>query len=230
MLRTRPRHTRLLACAAAAIPVVLLAGCSSDSGDGGSAESSKSATAEASPTVAPAKYRTLPKPCKTVSEDTIEKIVPKAKAKSGTPGRSSDLSTRSTCSWHGLDGYQYRWLDVSLQRFDSDPTLGSGAERAKDFFTKQVDSIEGTAGAKNLATGKAAGVGDAATTVRYDLKKGHDQFKNQTVVVRTANVVITLNYNGAGYEDGKTPDAKKLLQGAETAAKQVVSAVDRMSK
>ncbi|MGP4003821.1 DUF3558 domain-containing protein [Streptomyces sp. 8N706] len=231
MPRTAPPLARLLACAAV-IPAMLVAGCSLDSGsdakNSDSGGASKSAKPSASPTVAAAKYGKLPQPCETIAKKTVEKLVPKAKSPGGTTGKSADTDARGTCSWNGLDGFQYRWLDVSLQRFDSDPTLGSGESRAKDAYAKQagrVKSVSDTKGVKGLRTGTAPGVGDEATTVRYDLKKDGDGFKNQTLLVRSANVVITLNYNGAGYETGKTPKAEDLLKDAQGAAKEVVAAV-----
>jgi hypothetical protein len=228
--RPAPRLARLLACAAV-VPVMLVAGCSSgsdgsgdkDSASGGDAK--KSATPSPSATVAPAKFDKLPQPCETLAGKTVEELVPKAKSKSGTAGKSGDLGARATCSWNGLDGFQYRWLDVSFQRFDSDPTLGSGESRAKDHFAKQVDGVKSTPGAKDVKTGTAAEIGDQATTFSYDLKKGDDDFKNQTVIARTANVVITLNYNGTGYEDAKAPKAADMLKDAEGAAKKAVAAV-----
>ncbi|MET8678156.1 hypothetical protein ABZW18_11335 [Streptomyces sp. NPDC004647] len=226
MHRTTPRLARLLACAAV-VPAMLVAGCSSgsDSKDSASGDAAKSAKPSASATVAAAKYKTLPEPCGTVGKKTVGELVPKAKKKSGSAGKSADTDTRGTCSWNGLDGFQYRWLDVSLQRFESDTTLGSGERRAKDYFDQQVGGAKPPSNAKDLKTGTAGGVGDEAATVRYAVKKDGEQFKNQTVVTRTANVVITLNYNGAGYEDGRTPKAEELLKDAESAAKEAVAAV-----
>jgi hypothetical protein len=226
--RPAPRLARLLACAAV-VPVMLVSGCSllsddsKDSASGG--DTQKSASPSASPTIAPAKYAKLPRPCTALAEKTIKNLVPKTKNSSGTSGKSADLDSRGSCSWNGLDGFQYRWLDVSLQRFDSDTTLGSGEKRAKDYFAKQIADAKATKGAKDLKTGTAAGVGDEATTLSYDLKKDGDDFKNQTVVARTANVVITLNYNGTGYEDAKAPKAADLLKDAQRATKEAVASV-----
>ncbi|MBQ0987496.1 DUF3558 domain-containing protein [Streptomyces sp. F63] len=222
--------TRLLA-AAAVIPMMFVAGCSSDSG--GQADDKTSAPpaeTSASPTTAPARYAELPKACAALGKDTIEDLVPEADSKSGTAGKSSDVNARSTCSWYGLDGFQYRWLDVSLQRFESDPTLGSAESRAREYFTKQVDEAKSVKGGKDVKNATPAGIGDQAATVRYDITKDGDGFKNQTVVTRAENVVITLNYNGAGYEDAKPPKADELLKDAEKAAKEAVKAVTDANK
>ncbi|MGW2089659.1 DUF3558 family protein [Streptomyces sp. NPDC001880] len=234
MHRSAPRLSRILACTA--VPVMLVvAGCSSDSDDAkesGSSESSASASAtkKAEPTVEPAKFAALPDPCKSISKKTVTSLVPSAKSKNGTAATSSDTSSRAGCSWNGLDdngvkGSQYRWLDVGFTRFDSDPSLGSGAERAQEDFDKQVAKAKAAEGAKKVAEAPVSGIGEQATKITYDLTKTSEDFKYATVVARTENVVVTLTYNGAGYAGAKTPSADDILKGAEKAAKEVVASV-----
>ncbi|MEV5204278.1 DUF3558 family protein [Streptomyces sp. NPDC053720] len=234
MHRSAPRLSRILACAA--VPVMLVvAGCSSDSGDkkesGSSASSaSPSASKKAEPTVEPAKFAALPDPCKSITQKTVTSLVPSAKSKNGTAAGSSDTASRAGCSWNGLDdngvkGSQYRWLDVGFTRFESDQALGSGAKRAQQDFAKQVDKAKAAEGAKKVVEAPAAGIGDQASTIAYDLSKTGEDFKYATVVTRTENVVITLTYNGAGYAGAKTPSAGDILKGAEKAAKEAVAAV-----
>ncbi|MFB6878823.1 DUF3558 family protein [Streptomyces sp. NPDC056323] len=235
MHRSAPRLSRILACAA--VPVMLVvAGCSSDS-DGGKKDSGSSASSaapsaskKAEPTVEPAKFAQLPDPCKSITKKTVTSLVPSAKSKNGTATKSSDLTSRAGCSWNGLDdngvkGSQYRWLDVGFTRFDSDQALGSGAKRAQQDFAKQVDKARTAEGAKKVAEAPAGGIGDQATTVTYDLTKTSEDFKYATVVARTENVVITLTYNGAGYAGAKAPSADDIRKGAEKAAKEAVAAV-----
>ncbi|MER5746239.1 DUF3558 domain-containing protein [Streptomyces sp. NPDC002225] len=239
MHRSAPRLARILACAA--VPVMLVvAGCSSDSGDkdkdkgkegaGSSASASPGGSEKAEPTVEPAKFASLPNPCKTVTKKTITSLVPSAKSKNGTAATSSDTSSRAGCSWNGLDdngvkGSQYRWLDIGLTRFDSDQALGSGADRAQQDFTKQVTKTKTAEGAKKVAEKSVSGIGEQATLVTYDLTKTKEDFKYATVVARTGNVVITLTYNGAGYAGAKTPAADDIAKGAERAAKDAVAAI-----
>lgn len=226
MDRTAPRRTRILALAA--IPVMLVASCSSDPDpDAKSPNGAASGPAKtgSSPSVAAAEFSELPRPCEAISRTTVTKLVPKTKNERGTEGRSADTTAHGTCSWHGLNGYQYRWLHVSLQRFDSDPTLGSGEQRAKDYYTKQVQAAKTAQGTRNLVSGTAAGLGDTATTVRYDVTKDGDGYRNQTVVARAGNAVVTVNYNGAGFEGEKAPKAEDMLKQAEGAAKEAVNAV-----
>ncbi|MDR6980888.1 hypothetical protein J2X68_007630 [Streptomyces sp. 3330] len=229
---------RLLA-AAVAVPVMLIAaGCSSDSGSGDDAKDTSASTgagagadsaASAAPTVQAAAYKTLPEACAVVSKKTLTELVPKGASK-GKEGTSSDTAARASCSWsslanNGVKGSQFRWLNVSLLRFESDATTGDGESQAKTYYAKQVKDAQAVSGAKNVKSAPVASTGDEATSVRYDLKKSEGAFKQQTVVVRVENVVLTLDYNGAGLAGDKTPSAETLTKSAEKAAKEAVGAV-----
>ncbi|NUP38769.1 MAG: hypothetical protein HOY76_17560 [Streptomyces sp.] len=209
--------------------MVLVAGCSSgsDKDSKDSASPSKSATPSPTPTVAAAKYSKLPTVCPTLSGKTIDELVPKAESKKGKELPSADANQSASCLWTGLNGFKYRQLTVSLKLFRSEVSLGSGDKRAQAYAGDQAQKAATSDGAKNAKTGQVSGIGDAATTVSTESKKDGDEFRNQTVVVRTANVVLTLEYNGAGYEDEKTPDPKTLLKDAETGAKEVVASIEK---
>ncbi|MGW2768907.1 DUF3558 family protein [Streptomyces sp. NPDC001275] len=228
------RPNRALVCAIA-VPVMLLAAAcsSSDSGSGGGAKQTTAGdvkgSASPSPTVQAAAYAKLPQACKVLSDKTLGELVPKG-AKSGKESASSDLSTRAGCSWNSLDnngvkGSQFRWLNVSLLRFESDVTRGTGEKQAHEFYQRQVQDARNAANAQNAKSEPASGTGDEATVVRYDLKKKEGAFKQQTVVARVENVVVTLDYNGAGLAGDSAPDANDLTKAAEKAAKEAVSAV-----
>ncbi len=221
---------------AAVVPVMLVAaGCSSDSGsDDGAGDSAKSSSASASasaspsPTVQAAVYESLPQPCKVLSKKTLEDLVPEAK--SGKAGTSDEAGTRGSCSWSSLDnngvkGSQFRWLNASLLRFDSNVSRGSGDKQAREYFETQVQDARSVDGAKNAKSEPVAGVGDEATAVRYDLKKKEGSFKQVTVVARVENVVVTVDYNGAGLAGDKTPSADTLNKLAQKAAKEAVASV-----
>ncbi|MFH9015991.1 DUF3558 family protein [Streptomyces sp. NPDC017943] len=228
------RLNRVLA-GAAAVPVMLVAaGCSSDSGSGDSADkaagagASASASASPSPTVQAAAYSKLPEACKVLSKKTLEDLAPKAK--SGKEGNSDDISTRASCSWDSLDnngvkGSQFRWLNVSMLRFESDAARGSADKLAQEYYAKQVQDAQAVEGAKATASEPVTGTGDQATAVHYDLKKREGTFKQQTVVARVENVVVTVDYNGAGLAGDKTPSGKDLLKDAKKAAEEAVAAV-----
>ncbi|MFD8812289.1 DUF3558 family protein [Streptomyces sp. NPDC059627] len=236
-LRRAGRLRRALVCAVAVPAVALVAtACSSDSdnaaqetGAGSSAATVPGGSVTASPTVQAAKYQKLPEPCAVLSKKTLTALVPKG-AKSGKEGTSDDVATRGSCSWSSLDnngvkGSQFRWLNISFLRFDSDTSRGSGEQQAESYYTSQVQGAQAVAGAKNTKSAPVAGTGDQATLVRYDLKKKEGAFKQQTVVARVANVVVTLDYNGAGLAGEKTPDADTLAKAAEKAAKEAVASV-----
>ncbi|UYQ63673.1 DUF3558 domain-containing protein [Streptomyces peucetius] len=237
MHRSAPRLTRILACAA--VPVMLVvAGCSSDSDSKSKDSATASPTPEAkkSPTVAPATFGKLPEPCDSIGEKTIEDLVPSAKSKSGTEGKSSDISRRGSCSWNGLDdngvkGSQYRWLDVSFLRYESDATLAVSAEqRAEESYDKEIAKAQASEGAKDVKTSPAAGIGDEATTVTYKLRKTGEDFTYATVVARTENGVVTLTYNGTGYAGAKNPSTSDITKGAVKAAKEAVASVATANK
>jgi hypothetical protein len=231
--RVKRRHRILVS--AAAVPVMLVAaGCSSDSGSddgaGKSAASESSASASPSPTVQAAVFKSLPEPCSVLAKKTLTELVPKAK--SGKEGTSDDVATRGSCSWSSLDnngvkGSQFRWLNVSLLRFDSEVTRGAGDELAREYYEKQIKDAQSVSSAKNVKSEPVTGAGDEATAVRYDLKKKEGSFKQQTVVARVENVVVTVDYNGAGLAGEKTPSADTLKKLAQKAAKEAVAAVTK---
>jgi hypothetical protein len=232
------RLSRVLVCAAAVPAVLITAACSSDSGDSkgkGTDSSAQQSTggsttpsAGASASVQAAAYQKLPDACAVLPKQTLTDLVPKDT--SGKKGGSDDPSSRTSCSWSSLDnngvkGSQFRWLNVSLLRFDSDSTRGAGDTQAHTYFVQQVKDSASVAGAQNVKQLPLSGTGAEATAVRYDLKKKEGLFKQQTVVARVENVVVTLDYNGAGLAGEKTPDADALTKAAESAVKEAVGAV-----
>lgn len=229
MQRSAKRPARLFACAAAAtISAALVAGCSSgsdsaaDSGSPASGSASASASASASPTLAAAKYEALPEPCRTLSAKTVKSLVPKVKDASGDAAKSSEPQARGGCSWNGLDGYQYRWLDVALQRFDPVAGIGSAESQAEKRYAEQLTESKAVKGAEATTVD---GVGDRATTVSVEVKKDKEQYQDVTVIARTGNVVVVVSYNGAGFEDARTPKAADIRSGAVRAAKEAVASV-----
>lgn len=224
--RRTARLAGLIACAA--VPAVLLTGCSSGSGSSAdsaaTSPSGSAGTGTTSPTVAPAKFHTLPNACTAVTKDTVAALVPKVKDAGGTAAKTSSMQDRGGCSWtgNGSDGYQYRWLSVTLQRFASDAQLGPGEDQAKKQYTEQT----GTLGAvKGFTQSPVAGLGDQATSVAGTATVAHILSQNDTVVVRTGNVVVIVEYNGAGLEGKKNPGASTVVSGAQRAAKDAAAAV-----
>ncbi|MBH1935018.1 hypothetical protein I5Q34_12145 [Streptomyces sp. AV19] len=226
--RTAPRLARILACAA--VPMVLVAGCS-DSGGDKKSESTPSATAtpSATPTLAAAKYPKLPDTCKALPAKTVEDLVPKVKDKAGK-------ALTGSCFWWGLDDekaddIQYRALNLQYNGLSSEPALGSADKRAQEFAQQQVKKAMAEDAPKDVKNQAASGIGDWASTVTTtNTDKKGVEYHNATVVARTANVVITLKYSGAGLEGAKAPDTSDLVKDAQGAAKEAVAAVAAANK
>ncbi|CAM5248633.1 hypothetical protein GCM10010329_08500 [Streptomyces spiroverticillatus] len=244
MYRKAPRIARILTCAVAAPALLVVAGCSSDSGSGSGADGGKKDSGAAQeqqkkpsapPTVAAAKFASLPDACKALKKDTIEDLVPEADKVEGKADDSSNPQTRRGCSWGGLDdkgvkGSQYHYLTYSLQLFESNQALGSGEKRATEYVTKQVNKVQGKEGVKDVRANPAEGIGEQASTIGYGAREAGTDFNHAVVVARTGNVVVTLDYNGAGYAGTKAPDPADLLKGAQSAAKEVVASIGAANK
>lgn len=222
--RISPRRLAgLVACAA--VPALLVSGCSSGSGGGSSDKSASSAPPTTTPPpVAIAQFKTLPASCKTVTKSTVSAIVPKAKSTNGTETKSSDIGARGGCSWtgNGKDGYQYRWLAVTLQRFDSSVQLGSAEDQAKKQFADEVATLGKAPG---FSTSTVTGLGDQANLISGKATVAKVTSQNATVVTRTGNVVLIVDYNGAGLEGKKNPSASSVRGDAQRAAKDAVASV-----
>lgn len=216
------------ALALAAVPVLLVAGCSSGGDGDESAATPSAAPSKAAPSPEPVKHTTLPDPCQTLGKDVVQDVVPKAPT--GKNLGTKDADAYASCLWSGLDDFEYHALSVSLRRFDSDAGLGSGDERATEYAEQQVAAAARDEAHKGAKDTPLKGVGDAATNVAYetvkkDGKKSED-YREQRTVVRSANVVITVDYSGAGFEDAKTPSAADIDKGAEKVAKKVLSELE----
>ncbi|WP_306321170.1 MULTISPECIES: DUF3558 family protein [unclassified Streptomyces] len=236
MHRPTKRLTRTLVCAAAVPAVLVVAGCSSGSGsdsakDDSQAKASASTSGAKAKKVAPATYKELPQACSVFSKNTLGDLVPKGESKAGA---SDDESTRASCSWSSLDnngvkGSQFRWLNVSLVRFDSDVNRGSGDKLAEGYYAKQIKDAKATEGAKNIDSTSVSKTGDEATQISYDRKykdkKDDVTSKQQTVVSRVDNVVVTVDYNGSGLAGDDAPSTATLSKDAQKAAKEAVAKV-----
>ncbi len=222
--------------------MLVATGCSDDSGSkkkdsssSSSSSSSASSSAGASPTVKAAAFSKLPEACKEISTKTVEKLVPNVKEKNGKALKPPRNDSSTSCLWNGTDdddikNMQYRSLTVDVNLFPSHPTLGSGDQRAKAYVTQETDKAAKAEGAKNVKTGTADGVGDQTTTVKAESRKDGDNYRDQRVVARTANAVVTVQYDGAGFQGAKSPDADDLLKQAEAAAKEALASVAANNK
>ncbi|AXK33092.1 DUF3558 domain-containing protein [Streptomyces armeniacus] len=227
MHRIDPRLARKIACAAVAVPVLLLAGCTGDS-DGDGDDEAQSPSPSKSASVAPVKFKQLPDPCKTLSKGTVEDVVPGAQSEKGKNLASTDTESYGSCLWSGGSGKnnaEYRALTVSLKRYDSGPSLGSGDTQAGRFLKQEAESVVGNKDNKKADQAKVAGIGQEAVSIGYETNKKDQDYRISRTVVRNYNVVVTVDYEGTGFEDAKLPSADELKKKGEKAAREAVAAV-----
>jgi hypothetical protein len=232
MRRIASRTARALAVAA--VPV-LIAGCSGSSGSdssgsgssGSSAAPAKPTTPSAAPSLAPAKYTQLPEPCGTLSKGTIGDLVPNAKASGGQVLKFSDPDVHAGCDWTGLDGYEYHYLGVDLRRSETVQGVGSAEDQAKTQFTQLKQSTTAPDGLKKGSAPyiHSIGLGDDSQLVSAEVSKDKTTYRNVTVIVRQANVILDVSYEGAGFEGSKEPAAKDIEADATKAAKEALGHV-----
>lgn len=227
MHENNPRLVRMIACAAVAVPVLLVAGCSSGSDDGGKDES-ESPSAKPSATTAPAKFKELPDPCKTLSKGTVKDAVPNAEPEKGKNLTSTDTQSYGSCLWsggHGKNDANYRALTVSLKRYESDPATGSGDKQAKGFLQKEVSAVTSDKENKSPTDEQVPGIGQEAVSVGYEVTKKKQDYRVNRTFARNYNVVVTVDYEGTGFEGAKPPSADDLRKNAAKVAKEALTAV-----
>lgn len=222
--------------ALALVPVLLVAGCSGSDATGDAADSGDQSQSTASSSTSTSasqeggRFASLPEPCSLIGEGTIDEVVPKADPKKGETLTSSDTSTSRACLWSGLKGYQFRSLTLSLRRFESDASMGSGDERAAGYQARLVEEITTDTANKDISSDALTDTGDSSTSIGYQVTKTADgekeRYIQQRVVVRVANVVLSVDYSGAAFEGVDTPSAGGIKQAAETAAREATAALD----
>ncbi|MGA5898607.1 hypothetical protein [Streptomyces venetus] len=155
-------------------------------------------------------YTAAPAPCGSVAEKTVTSLVPGAK-KAGKEIPSTDSALRRTCSWNALEGYDYRWLDVSFEIMGSD-------EAARKSYTARTEEKSGG--------GAVPGLGDSAYSVVNLTTEDKQETREGTVVARAANALVVITYNGSDFESKKAPDTDTINKGAIKAAKEAVAALE----
>ncbi|WP_232265482.1 hypothetical protein [Streptomyces pactum] len=160
----------------------------------------------ASATPTPLRYSEPPAdPCAALPAKTVDTLVPGAKP-DGTPRRAKDAVRRTSCSWNALDGYDYRWLDISYT------ILSAPGGRPAGGAPKGAEPVEG--------------LGDSATIREHLTTEDDQQIREAVVTVQLENAVITATYNGSDFEDGSAPGAEEIREGALTAARAALPALD----
>ncbi len=160
-----------------------------------------------SATAAPKTYTTAPEPCTSLDKKTITSLVPGAKT-AGKEIPSTDSTVRRTCSWNALKGFDYRWLDVSFEIMDSDEAA------QKSYRQRTADKSGG---------GAVPGLGDEAYSVVNLTTEDKQETREGAVLVRTANAIVSVTYNGSDFETKKAPSTDEINKGAIKAAKEAVA-------
>ena len=139
------RNVRLAGLAA--LVVVLAAGCSAGSSDGGGPTTDAKAGGPAVSAAPKGKYRTLREPCGSVNQSTLRDLLPgiamlpkeqQAKEYEGTPAVTYDTDRRVGCSWRNETADLSHQLVIDVERVVSyDPTVSDDDEAQHVFLSKQ---------------------------------------------------------------------------------------------
>ncbi|MFI9804681.1 hypothetical protein ACIHEJ_10000 [Streptomyces sp. NPDC052301] len=171
--------------------------------------SSTSSSSGPSSTAAAKAYSSAPSPCPSVPAATVKSLVPGAKT-AGKEIPSTDTDLRRTCSWNALDGYDYRWLDVSFE------VAASDQEAEKEYQQRVTEKSGG---------GAVPGLGDSAYSVVNLTTEDKQQTREGVVMARVSNALVIVTYNGSDFETKKAPSTDEINKGAIKAARAAVSAL-----
>ncbi|MGW7817768.1 hypothetical protein ACWGLF_06455 [Streptomyces puniciscabiei] len=174
-----------------------------------SAQSSSSSSSDPSSTTAAKAYSTAPSPCTSVPAATVKSLVPGAKT-SGKEIPSTDTRLRRTCSWNALQGYDYRWLDVSFE------ISGSDQEATQEYEQRVKEKSGG---------GAVPGLGNSAYSVVNLTTEDKQQTREGVVMVRVSNALVIVTYNGSNFDTKKAPGTDEINKGAIQAARAAVGAL-----
>ncbi|MFF8942819.1 hypothetical protein ACF1A5_11200 [Streptomyces sp. NPDC014864] len=175
-----------------------------------SASNSTSPSAPSSTAVSKT-YASAPAPCASIAVKTVKSLVPGAKT-AGKEIPSTNTKARRTCSWNALEGYNYRWLDVSFEIMRSD-------EAAQKTYQERTSEKSGG--------GPVPGLGDTGYSVVNLTTEDKQQTREGTVLARVSNALVVVTYNGSDFETKKAPATDEINTGAIKAAKEAVAALQR---
>ncbi|MQY39600.1 hypothetical protein SRB17_76270 [Streptomyces sp. RB17] len=212
-LTARISPVAVLACAGWALtsgPAAPSAAAGHDTAQKTSTQSSSSSSSSDPSSAATAKaYGTAPSPCTGVPAATVKSLVPGAKT-AGKEIPSTDTKLRRTCSWNALQGYSYRWLDVSFEISKSD-------QAATQEYQQRVKEKSGG--------GDVPGLGNSAYSVVNLTTEDKQQTREGVVMVRVSNALVIVTYNGSDFDTKKAPGTDEINKGAIKAARAAVGAL-----
>ncbi|MFC9928058.1 hypothetical protein [Streptomyces sp. NPDC127190] len=211
-LTARLTPVAVLACAGWALSSGPAAPPSAAQQQGRPAPGATSAAAPPSSAAAKAKaYDTAPAPCTSLPAALVTSLVPGAKT-TGKEIPSTDPQLRRTCSWNALDGYDYRWLDVSFE-------IGASEQEARQEYQQRVQEKSGG--------GTVPGLGDSAYSIVDLTTEDRQQTREGVVMARISNALVIITYSGSDFETKKAPSTDVINTGAIKAARAAVGALAR---
>ncbi|MGJ5752241.1 hypothetical protein FB563_0320 [Streptomyces puniciscabiei] len=211
-LTARISPVAVLACAGWALtsgPAAPQAAAGHQTAQQTSTQSSASSSSDPSSTAAAKAYSAAPSPCTSVPAATVKSLVPGAKT-SGKEIPSTDAKLRRTCSWNALQGYDYRWLDVSFE------ISGSDQEATQEYQQRVKEKSGG---------GAVPGLGNSAYSVVNLTTEDKQQTREGVVMVRVSNALVIVTYNGSNFDTKKAPGTDEINKGAIQAARAAVGAL-----
>jgi hypothetical protein len=170
---------------------------------------SSSSSSDPSSTATAKAYGAAPSPCASVPAATVKSLVPGAKT-TGKEIPSTDTRLRRTCSWNALQGYDYRWLDVSFE------ISGSDQEATQEYQQRVKEKSGG---------GEVPGLGNSAYSVVNLTTQDKQQTREGVVMVRVSNALVIVTYNGSNFDTKKAPGTDEINKGAIQAARAAVGAL-----
>ncbi|MFJ3041675.1 DUF3558 domain-containing protein [Streptomyces tendae] len=164
----------------AALLAALLAGCTSGSDGGATADDSNPGQpGVATEAAEPGKYRTLPEPCAVVGHKTLDALLPgigeitdeeqREKAYAGEPTLAYDTDRKVGCRWKVESAEATDHLFVDFERVVSYDSSVSDDSEAEQLFAQQVEAAdlpepvvsESGSGADSPSTSPSASPGDS---------------------------------------------------------------------
>lgn len=262
----------------AALLAVLLAGCTSGSGDESPTDDANPGDAgTATVTAQPGKYRSLPEPCGSIDHDGLDALLPgikqitdpsqRDKAYQGQATLTYDTNRKVGCGWKVESADATDHLSVDFERVVSYDNSVSDADQAKTLYQEKETAADlpeqssgsattqspagtptptasrsGGASPSGSPSAPASGAsGSAADATPDDLQprvltdlgdQGYldDRLKPSgstagqrtvTVVFRTSNVVVTIQYEEQPTATGTVPESKEMQDRALELASQL---------
>jgi hypothetical protein len=158
----------------AALLAALLAGCTGSSGDGGTTDDSNPGVAgTASAAAQPGRYRTLPEPCGSVGQSTLDSLLPgirqitdeeqRQKAYAGEATLTYDTDRKVGCRWKVESADATDHLLVDFERVVSYDNAVSDESQAQQLFATMEETADLPEPASPSATPDAGDGGDEST-------------------------------------------------------------------